>query len=293
MAASEIPKLANLAGRATLVWDHGGCDVESASRGKFKSDLQSLFAEWNSFEEWAINAIPGDIQVTDLALLGPPVPRPSQVFAIGLNYRDHVAEAGYDTSGYPQVFTKFPSCLTSPFSQVEVTSSRLDWEIELVVVMGQDCRKVSEEVAWSKVAGLMVGQDLSARDVQLSGPAPQWSLGKSFPGYGPIGPWITMLSGCQNPDDLLLECELNGVVMQKERSSRMIWSVRELIARLSAVCELRAGDLIFTGTPSGIGNRRKPPIYLHPGDTLVSRIEGLGEIAQEFISSTSLKTVTP
>lgn len=284
LAEAEFPRLANLNGRATLLWNQGSADVERASLGKFKSDPQELLREWSRFQDWARGVAPDEGYVTNLALLGPPVPAPSQVFAIGLNYRDHASEAGYDTSGYPQVFTKFPSCLSGPFSPVEVTSPRLDWEVELVVVIGQTCSRVDEEAAWSKVAGLMVGQDLSARDVQLSGSAPQWSLGKSYRGYGPIGPWLTFLTDCAHPDDLILECELNGMKVQQERSSAMIWSVPELIARLSSVCELRAGDLLFTGTPAGIGNRRNPPLYLKPGDRLVSRIEGLGEMAQEFIS---------
>ncbi|EQD36724.1 fumarylacetoacetate (FAA) hydrolase family protein, partial [mine drainage metagenome] len=158
-------------------------------------------------------------------------------------------------------------------------SPRLDWEIELVAVIGRTGRNIDEDKAWSFVAGLMIGQDLSARDVQLAGSAPQWSLGKSFSGFGPVGPWMTSARDCPNRDDLLIECELNGKRMQSDRTSNMIWSVSELVARLSWVCELRAGDLIFTGTPAGIGNRRTPPIYIRSGDRLVSRIEGLGEMA--------------
>lgn len=282
MTGQEIPKLANIAGRATLIWGDGSADVEQLSRGRFGSDLQSLYLDWQGFENWAQEMEPFQKGMPKQILFGPPVPRPSQIFAIGLNYREHAAEAGYDTSGYPQVFTKFQSCIAGPYDKVEVSSPRLDWEVELVVVISQNCRRVNEEDAWSKVAGLMVGQDLSARDVQLSGAAPQWSLGKSLKGHGPTGPWLTFLSSVETPNDLFLECELNGETMQSAKTSEMIWSVPELIARLSSVCELRAGDLIFSGTPAGIGNRRNPPVYLKPGDRLISRIEGLGELINEF-----------
>ncbi len=284
MAEPGIPKLANLAGRATLLWKQGYADVEQLGGGRFPADPQEILLEWDRFEEWAQNVEPQISGLPDLSLLGPPTPRPGQVFAIGLNYRDHTAEAGYDTSGLPQVFTKFPSCLTGPFSKVPVVSPRLDWEIELVAVVGKSGRNINEDSAWSFIAGLMVGQDLSARDVQLAGSAPQWSLGKSFSGFGPVGPWLTSARDCPGRDDLLMECELNGALMQSDRTSNMIWSVPELVARLSSVCELRAGDIIFTGTPAGIGNRRTLPIYLAPGDLLVSRIEGLGETAVGFIA---------
>lgn len=284
MAGVGIPKLANVSGRATLLWREGYADVAQLSGGRFPYDPQGLLSDWDRFESWAQGAEPQISGSPDFRLLGPPAPRPRQIFAIGLNYRDHAAEAGYDTSGLPQVFTKFPSCLTGPFSQVSVLSPKLDWETELVVVLGRTGRNIKEGEAWSFVAGLMVGQDLSARDVQLAGSAPQWSLGKSFAGFGPTGPWLTSAKYCGNRDDLLVQCELNGELMQSDRTSNMIWSVSELVARLSVVCELMAGDLIFTGTPTGNGNRRTPPRYLGPGDRLLSRIGGLGEMVNEFVS---------
>ena len=284
MAEFGLPRLASVAGRATLVWSDSYGDVERISSGRFGSDPQEALRTWDRFEDWARSVEPETPGLPQPRLLGPPVPCPSQVFAVGLNYREHVAEAGYDTSGLPQVFTKFPSCLASPFSTVAVTSPRLDWEVELVVVMGRTGRNIDEADAWSSIAGLMIGQDLSARDVQLAGAAPQWSLGKSFKGFGPIGPWITLASELANRDDLMIECDLNGELVQRDRTSNMIWSVAELVARISSVCELVAGDLIFTGTPSGVGNRRQPPVFISPGDRLTSRIEGLGEMINNFVS---------
>ncbi len=284
LPATDSPKLANLDGRATLVWREGYSDVERASEGRFSHDMHDALSRWDRFQDWSQGMTPQISGSPDMKLMGPPVPRPSQIFAIGLNYREHAAEAGYDTRGLPQVFTKFPSCLTGPFSHVAAASPRTDWEVELVAVLGRTGRDIGEDDAWSFVAGLMIGQDISARDVQLAGSAPQWSLGKSFAGFGPTGPWITSTRDCPGRDDLGIECELNGERMQSDRTSSMIWSVSELVARLSKVCELRAGDLIFTGTPAGIGNRRSPPRYIFPGDRLVSRIETLGEIVSEFVS---------
>lgn len=284
MTSTETPKLTNLHGRATLVWSEGLADVEELSDQRFSHDTGQIFRDWSRFEHWARAQEPQLQGVPEPEAFGPPVAHPSQIFAVGLNYRDHAAEAGYDTSGRPQIFTKFASCLTGPYATVTVASPRLDYEVELVVVIGRTGSAITEADAWSHVAGLMIGQDLSARDVQLTGQAPQWSLGKSFPGFGPVGPGITFSDDLANRDDLAIGCELNGKQMQSDRTSNMIWSVPELVARISSVCELRAGDLIFTGTPSGIGNRRNPPLYLRPGDSLISRIAGLGELSNSFIA---------
>jgi 2-keto-4-pentenoate hydratase/2-oxohepta-3-ene-1,7-dioic acid hydratase in catechol pathway len=276
------PRLGNVGGRATLVWDAGTADVAKRSNGRWGPDPQALLSDWDRFTDWARNLRPDADGPIGAACLGPPVPAPRQVFAIGLNYRDHAAEAGYDTSGLPQVFTKFVSCLTGPVSTVPVVSPRLDWEVELVVAIGRRAEHTAEEHGWEHVAGLMTGQDLSARDVQLAGAAPQWSLGKSFPGFGPTGPYLVQPCDLADPGDLAIECRLGGQIMQQARTSQLIWSVPELIARLSSVCPLLPGDLIFTGTPAGVGNRMDPPRYLVPGDRLVSSIEGIGELITDF-----------
>lgn len=276
------PSLANRDGRAVLNFGEGGsADVAEASAGRFGPSPAAVLDDWAAFASWSASAQP-DAAPLDVARLGPPVPSPRQVFAIGLNYREHAQEAGYDTSGLPQVFTKFPSCLAGPTATVPVVSARLDWEVELVVVIGETCQRVAEATAWDKVAGLMVGQDISARDVQLAGSSPQWSLGKSYANFGPTGPFLVPTESVANREDLRISCALNGEVMQDSRTSLMIWNVRELVARLSSVVTLLPGDLIFTGTPAGVGNRREPPRYLGPDDVLVSAIEGLGELRTTF-----------
>jgi 2,4-didehydro-3-deoxy-L-rhamnonate hydrolase len=195
---------------------------------------------------------------------------------IGLNYAKHAAESGSPEPEFPPTFTKFPSCITGPNATVELPSESVDWEVELVVVIGRRAHRVAAADGWSFVAGLTVGQDLSERKVQLRPPVPQFSLGKSFPGFGPTGPWLVTPDELANPDDLGLSCSLNGEVMQDSRTSDLIFSVPVLIEKLSGIIPLLPGDVIFTGTPSGVGVARKPPRFLAPGDVVVSVIEGIG-----------------
>ncbi len=283
----DSPRLAVVGGRATLVVDGGTADVARASGGRWSSRPRELLDDWDPFWEWAHGVEPEAPGLPALEDLGPPVDEPRQVFAICLNYRAHAAEGGYDTSGLPQVFTKFPSCLAGPAAAVEVLSPRLDWEVELVAVIGRRADGVPEDRGWDHVVGLMVGQDISARDVQHAGAAPQWGLGKSFRRFGPIGPFLVDPADVPDRDDLAISCAVNGETMQSARTSHLIWSVPELVARLSSVCALYPGDLVFTGTPAGVGNRRKPPVYLVPGDELVSTVEGLGELRNRFVAPAS------
>jgi 2-keto-4-pentenoate hydratase/2-oxohepta-3-ene-1,7-dioic acid hydratase in catechol pathway len=179
-------------------------------------------------------------------------------------------------------FTKFPSSLTGPDAVVTLPEGNVDWEVELVVAIGRGGHEIDREVAWNHVAGLTIGQDLSERVAQLDGPRPQFSLAKSHPGFSPTGPWLVSVDEFDDPGDLAISCSLDGEVLQDSRTSRMIYDIPELIARLSAVVSLLPGDLIFTGTPAGIGNARTPKRFLHPGETLVSAIEGIGQITTRF-----------
>jgi 2-keto-4-pentenoate hydratase/2-oxohepta-3-ene-1,7-dioic acid hydratase in catechol pathway len=275
-------RLANVNGRATLLTPAGGLDVERASGGRFAADPQALFPCWAELRRWAAAAGGEAAAVTD-ADLGPPVPRPTQVFAIGMNYRDHAAEAGLALPDRPAAFTKFPTCIAGPYAAVVLPTPVVDWEVELVVAIGTRAYRVAEDAAWSHVAGLTVGQDLSERVVQW-GAGGQFSLGKSFPGFGPMGPCLVTADEFTNPDDLELACSVNGEVVQQSRTSDMVFSVPRLIAELSAVLPLLPGDVIFTGTPAGIGATRNPPRFLQAGDVLTSRIEGIGELRNRLVS---------
>jgi 2-keto-4-pentenoate hydratase/2-oxohepta-3-ene-1,7-dioic acid hydratase in catechol pathway len=210
--------------------------------------------------------------------LDAPVQRPRQVFGIGLNYLDHAAESGVTVPSSATVFTKFPTCLVGPTATVLLPSTTVDWEVELVVVIGRTADRVSKDDAWAHVAGLTVGQDISERTVQLAGPVPQFSLGKSYRTFGPIGPWLVTPDELQRPDDLELQCSVSGRVLQKGRTGQMVFSVSELIAQISQVCPMLPGDLVFTGTPPGVGMARKPQEFLQPGMTLISEIEGIGKL---------------
>jgi 2-keto-4-pentenoate hydratase/2-oxohepta-3-ene-1,7-dioic acid hydratase in catechol pathway len=267
-------KIANLDNRLVVVSGDRALDVERASEGRFSSDPQAIYERWDEFARWEP---PAGGEPFAIDSLGPPVPRPRQVFALGLNYARHAREAGLELPPMPLTFTKFPSCLVGPSATVEVATERVDWEVELVVVIGSRAHRA--EPSWDHVAGLTVGQDLSARDVQSLGSPPQFSLGKSFPGFGPTGPWVVT----EHLDDVAISCSVNGGTMQSDRTSSMLFSVPEIIARLSAICPLLPGDLIFTGTPAGVGNRMDPPRYLKAGDELVSTIEGIGSITTRFV----------
>jgi len=246
----------------------------------------AALSDWSALVAWAGETRP---QATDgrvdPAHLGPPAPRPAQVFGVGLNYRDHAEEAGLEVPDAPLIFTKFPSCLTGPCGDVRLSSNRVDWEVELVVVIGRETSDVTEADAMEHVAGYTVGQDVSDRRLQFAGKPPQFSLGKSLPTYGPLGPAIVTLDEIPDPDDLALRCVVSGEVMQNGRTRDMIFPVRALVSYLSRHCRLEAGDLIFTGTPAGIGSVRTPRRYLAPGDLVVSEIEGLGTLSNRCVGA--------
>jgi 2-keto-4-pentenoate hydratase/2-oxohepta-3-ene-1,7-dioic acid hydratase in catechol pathway len=275
-------RVANVEDRAVLLVGDGVVDVATASAGSLPADPQLLYEHWDELRALAERAAEPDGPL-DVHLLQAPVPRPRQVFAIGMNYAAHAAEAGVEAPTFPPTFTKFPTCLTGPQATVELPSEFVDWEVELVVVIGRLAYEVAAGSGWAHVAGLTVGQDLSERIVQTRPPAPQFSLGKSFPGFGPSGPWVVTPDELDDPDDLALGCAVNGEEVQKSRTSDLIFGVDALIHHLSSITPLLPGDLIFTGTPAGVGGTRTPPRFLTPGDELVSTIDGIGTIHTHFI----------
>jgi 2,4-didehydro-3-deoxy-L-rhamnonate hydrolase len=274
-------KLANVDGRAALVFGDQIADVATASDGIFGPDPMALYDQWDEFRHFADTVSSPTGPLVEASLRNP-VPRPKQVFAIGLNYHGHATETGATLPEIPAVFTKFPSSLAGPFDQIAVTGPSVDWEVELVVIIGRKADRVATSNAWSHVAGVSIGQDISDRHLQFAAGA-QFSLGKSRRGYGPIGPWLVTPDELDNPDDLALGCSVNGEKMQNARTTDLAFDVTRLIAELSAVLPLLPGDAIFTGTPAGVGIARKPPRFLQPGDTLESWIEGIGTIRNHII----------
>ncbi len=279
-------KLANLNGRAALITDAGAIDLATASDGRFGPGVQALYEDWAALTAWVTGADLSPAAPYDETDLGSPVPEPRQVFAIGLNYRSHAEESGMAVPDVPATFTKFPASLTGPFADVELAGATVDWEVELVVVIGTSADRVTEADAWAHVAGLTVGQDISERTVQFAAGG-QFSLGKSYRGFGPMGPWLVTLDEVDNPDDLGLGCSVDGTTVQDAGTSDLIFSVPRLIAELSAVLPLLPGDIIFTGTPAGVGVSSKPPRFLQVGETVETWIEGIGTIRNRFIAPAS------
>jgi 2,4-didehydro-3-deoxy-L-rhamnonate hydrolase len=279
-------RFGNVGGRMQLAVGDGLVDVESASGGRLPADPVAALDQWDALAEWARSADVGSAPAVPLsgAALLAPVPRPRQVFGVGLNYRLHVAEGAREVPEEPAVFTKFPSCIAGPTSEIPVGSETVDWEVELVVALGRTAHRVGVDRAWDHVAGLMVGQDISDRAVQMRPPA-QWSLAKSFTGFGPSGPFLVTVDEVPDRDDLELGCSVNGEEVQKARTSDLIFPVPELVSRLSHIVTLWPGDLIFTGTPSGVGYARTPPRFLRAGDVVTSYIEGIGELRNPCIGA--------
>jgi 2-keto-4-pentenoate hydratase/2-oxohepta-3-ene-1,7-dioic acid hydratase in catechol pathway len=284
-------RVMNLAGRLALAVDGGAIDVATASQGLFGPDVQSVYQQWPAFEQWArvhLSSEAGSVTVFAEADLLAPVPRPPQVFAVGLNYRDHAEEAGLELPDSPMVFTKFPASVTGPFATITLPGGSVDFEAELVAVIGREASHVSEADAWSHIAGLTCGQDLSERELQLSGPTPaQYNLGKSFTGFAPIGPYLVTPDDFTDPDDVEIECSLSGELMQKNHTANLIFSIPQIVAYLSSILTLWPGDLVFTGTPSGIGWTREPRRLITEDDELVTTMAGIGSMRHNFVAASA------
>lgn len=285
-------RIANVAGRLHLVSEHGVVDVEESSQGAWSADPQAVFGHWSEFVAWAHAADLTQVKPYIAEELESPVPRPPQIFAIGLNYHDHASEAKLDVSIDPVVFTKFAASVTGPHAVVDLPDGDVDWEVELVAVIGRGGHRIAPEDAWDHIAGLTVGQDLSERRRQFAGSPPQFSLAKSFPGFAPMGPVLVTPDELNDSKDFELGCLLNGEVAQKARTREMIFDAATLVNRLSEVTPLLPGDVIFTGTPSGVGMGRNPQRFLRAGDELVSYVAGIGELRTSFISRAATTVAT-
>ncbi len=277
-------RLANVAGRSALVDQHGNWfDAAALTNGAIDSNPMIAITNPAALSDASagLNAATpsGTLAKADVRA---PIPEPRNVFAIGLNYRDHAAESAMELPANPLVFTKFPSCIVAPDADVELRSTTADWEAELVVVIGQPGRDIAAEDAWNHVAGLTVGQDVSDRALQFAAKPPHFDLGKSRDTYGPIGPVMVSTDAFDDPADLAITCDVNGDTKQSDRTSNLIFSIPEVITYLSAVLTLRTGDLIFTGTPSGVGAATQT--FLQPGDIITTTIEGIGTMTNHCVA---------
>lgn len=268
-------RFANVAGRGTLVEGETFYDLNRISGGVIGTDPMDSIRQMDLVRELgeSLGNLEPDGPWAE-ASLGAPVPRPRNSFGIGLNYKDHAEESKMDLPDIPVVFSKYPSCISGPSSEIDLRAEKGDYEAELVVVIGWTARDISADESWSHVAGLMVGQDISDRALQLGARPPQFGLGKSRDTYGPTGPFLVSPDSFTNPDDLAITCDINGDRRQDARTSSLIFDVPYLVSYLSGVLTLEPGDMIFTGTPAGVGmpDRR----FLKPGDIITTNVEGIG-----------------
>ena len=274
--------LANVGGRGALVDGDYYYDLEELADGALSPDPMAALTTPDLLAELASGL--GCHQPTGLlteATLGPPVPRPRNSYGVGLNYRSHAEEASMEIPDVPLVFTKFPSCITGPFDEVRLRSDRCDYEGELVVVVGSGGADIDPTDAWDHVVGLTVGQDISDRPAQFMTQPPQFNLGKSFDSFGPIGPVVASPDCFDDPDDLTLTTHVNGETRQDDRTSNMVFSVADLVAFLSRITTLATGDIIFTGTPDGIGAAQG--LFLADGDVITTAIDGIGTMANTCV----------
>jgi len=275
-------RLANVQGRAAVVLDGRLVDVERASGGRLPADLMALIPQLDAVRDLPVL---DDSPAVDDADLAAPVPRPQKILAIGLNYRAHAEEAGLSLPEEPVVFAKLPSALAGPTDDIVVPAGRVrvDWEAELVVVIGRRGRRIPVEHGWAHVAGVTCGQDVSDREEQFRA-LRQFTMAKSFDTYAPIGPVLVTPDELEDPDDLAVRCRIDGEEVQSSRTNDLIFSVPELIAWASRICTLEPGDLIFTGTPGGVGDSRQPPRYLSPGNVVETEIEGVGVMRNRVVA---------
>ena len=217
--------------------------------------------------------------------LAPLVPTPSKVICVGLNYLRHVREGGGEVPSHPTLFAKFPDALTGPFDDIVLpaASSGVDWEAELVVVIGRSIRGVDHSLAADAIGGFTVGNDVSMRDWQRR--TTQWLQGKTWEESSPVGPALVTVDEVGGPvPDLAISCLVDGRTMQDARTSDLLFDPVDVVAYASTVVTLRPGDLIFTGTPDGVGAARNPPVFLQDGQVVTTRIEGVGEMVNRFVA---------
>ncbi|CDO60792.1 Fumarylacetoacetate hydrolase family protein [Candidatus Phaeomarinobacter ectocarpi] len=248
------------------------------------TDMISFLAAGDAAMAAAQKASEADAVALSDVTLEAPIMKPGKVMAIGLNYGDHVKEAGLDIPENQIWFTKSPTGCVGEGADVlkPAVSDMVDWEAELVMVIGKRARNVPRDRAHEIVAGYCCGNDISVRDWQFH--SPQFTIGKSFDTHGPIGPWLTTSDEVGDPHDLDIKCLVNGEVMQSSNTQHLIFDCFDQIAELTQVMTLEPGDIIFTGTPGGVGIAMKPPQFMKVGDTVTIEIEKLGSITNTLVS---------
>ena len=274
-------KLGSNSGRAIFIKDDKYYDVNTISNGDISSNSVEALSDTEKLSQLYINLSDyepcGDIGDINL---DPPI-IPTNVFAVGLNYKKHAEESNLEIPPFPMIFTKHPTCISGPKSDRCMKSDMVDYEAELVFVIGKGGKDISKEDAWDHVAGLCVGQDISDRPVQFHATPPQFNLGKSFDTFGPIGPYLVSTDLFDNKESLKLQCWVNDELRQETLTNDLIFDIPYLISYISEFITLNTGDVIFTGTPEGVGATQGK--FLKDGDILKTSIEGIGTLENKCV----------
>ncbi|MDE2694824.1 MAG: fumarylacetoacetate hydrolase family protein [Paracoccaceae bacterium] len=275
-------KLANIKGRAALLNEESFYDLEEISNGNLSHDSTKALLHLEELGELSKNL--NDLEATgniSEAEFDAPVSFPKNCYAVGLNYRNHAEEANMTIPEVPMIFTKHTSCLVGASADVEMRSNYVDYEAELVVVIGLSGKDISKDNAWNHVAGLCVGQDISDRPAQFASTPPMFNLGKSFDTFGPMGPALVSPDSLPNKENLVIECKVNDEIRQNDNTDDLIFDVPTIISYLSEIVTLNTGDVIFTGTPGGVGVTQGK--FLKDGDIITTSIEGLGTLTNKCV----------
>jgi 2-keto-4-pentenoate hydratase/2-oxohepta-3-ene-1,7-dioic acid hydratase in catechol pathway len=272
--------------RAAVYHDHAYIDLH-ASDAELPASIRALLAGGRKY----LNAIadlteqPKTVRYpAESVKLLPPIPDPQKIVCVGLNYRDHAEESGAPLPKEPVLFSKFTTALIGHGDAIQLppVSSEVDYEAELVIVIGQRGRSLSEQAAPEYIAAYTAGHDVSARDWQLRKDGKQWLAGKTFDTFAPLGPVLVTKDEIGDPQNLHIALRLNGTTMQDSNTRQMIFPAAQIVSYVSQIVTLEPGDLIFTGTPSGVGFTRKPPVFLKGGDVVEVEIERIG-VLRNFV----------
>ncbi len=282
VATEEGPRVCGVIGGEYVDVNSADPEMPTTLRGLLKLGPGWQRKAWDALNRGVVRHEPA--RVRHLA----PVPDPQKIICIGLNYRDHAAESGVAPPDEPVMFSKYSSALIGDGEMIILpsVSEQVDYEAELVVVIGRSGRHIPRERAFEHVGGYAVGHDVSARDWQLNKPGKQWMAGKTFDTFAPVGPVLVTPDEVPDPHKLGIRLRLNGQTMQESSTSQLIFGVDELIAYVSQVFTLEPGDLIFTGTPPGVGMARKPPVWLKHGDRVEVEIDHLGTLRNSVAAET-------
>jgi 2,4-didehydro-3-deoxy-L-rhamnonate hydrolase len=285
-------RFANLHGRGVLVTvDATGSDraidIERATNGRLGSD-PAMYVDLDNhpaLAELAAAVLPADWPVLDLAALQAPVPRPPKGLGVGLNYRTHVVESGRALPTEPHLFGKTDNCVCGPFDDIVAPAGReeIDYETEVVIVFGRTCKGVAAADAWAYIAGVTGGQDISDRGEQFRLPIKQFTIAKSYDTFGPTGPFLVTPDEFDDRDALELTGVVSGEVMQTANTNDLIFSIPALVEWLSRYMTFGPGDLVWTGTPGGVGEARTPPRWLRDGDIVETTISGVGTMRNRVV----------